>query len=387
MTVVALSARAAAARLAGRVRRHPVALAVTGGVIALQAVYQAGMALCPRMTMTACLAAAILVVLGASVIAMAARAAWLGAAAARAVAALPSAAPPEALAGAARRAGIRRIRCLAGSGATAFCAGLLAPRVYITAAAVTTLGPGALDAVLVHEAAHARRRDPLRRLAARAASDALFYLPLARWCPGRPAPRRRPARAAPFSRGGDRVGRRADRRGLAGDVPGPGRPRLGRPGVTGHARPAPRRGTARHRGGLGDNDPERKPRVAPGGSVRGFGELEAAIMDRIWSADGPLLVRQVHATLRPERAYNTVLTVVEILYRKGWLAREKEGRAYRYRATVTREDYAAGLMGEALDASTDRAATLRRFAERIGPDEAGQLHEALEQARRAGERR
>ena len=121
--------------------------------------------------------------------------------------------------------------------------------------------------------------------------------------------------------------------------------------------------------------------------MRGFGELEAAIMDRIWSADGPLLVREVHATLRPERAYNTVLTVVEILYRKGWLAREKDGRAYRYQATVTREDYAAGLMGEALDASSDRAATLRRFAERIGPDEAGQLHEALEQARRAGERR
>src|SRR6266851_5101183 len=107
-------------------------------------------------------------------------------------------------------------------------------------------------------------------------------------------------------------------------------------------------------------------RVAPGGSVRSFGELEAAIMDRIWSAEGPLLVRQVHATLRPERAYNTVLTVVEILYRKGWLTREKDGRAYRYQATVTREDYAA---------------------ERIGPDEAGQLREALEQARRAGEHR
>src|SRR5258708_6872829 len=88
---------------------------------------------------------------------------------------------PGAPAGAARRAGIRRVRCLAGRGATGFCAGLLAPRVYITAAAVPRLGPGALDAVLVHEAALARRRDPLRRLAARAASDALFYLPLARW--------------------------------------------------------------------------------------------------------------------------------------------------------------------------------------------------------------
>src|SRR6266568_6563262 len=129
--------------------------------------------------------------------------------------------------------------------------------------------------------------------------------------------------------------------------------------------------------------------VTAGGGVRSFGELEAAIMDRVWRAGRPVLVREIWADLRPERepAYNTVLTVVEILYRKGWLAREKAGRAYRYRATVTREDYAAGLMGEALDASSDRAATLRRFAERIGPDEAGKLREALEQARRAGERR
>jgi predicted transcriptional regulator len=38
-----------------------------------------------------------------------------------------------------------------------------------------------------------------------------------------------------------------------------------------------------------------------------------------------VLVREIHGWLRPERepAYNTVLTVVEILYRKGWLAREK----------------------------------------------------------------
>jgi Zn-dependent protease with chaperone function len=174
---VSLPARATAAQLAARARRHPVA----GGVIVLQAVYSAGMAICPRMTMTACLAAAIVVVLGASVTAVAARAAWLAASAARAVAALPRAAPPVALAGAARRAGIRRIRCLAGTGAAAFCAGLLAPAVYVTAGATSALGPGELAAVLAHEAAHAGRRDPLRRLAARAAADVLFYLPLVRW--------------------------------------------------------------------------------------------------------------------------------------------------------------------------------------------------------------
>ena len=121
--------------------------------------------------------------------------------------------------------------------------------------------------------------------------------------------------------------------------------------------------------------------------MRGFGELETAIMERIWSAEGPLRVREVQQTLRPERAYNTVWTVVEILYRKGWLAREKDGRAYRYHATVTRAEYTASLMGEALEASTDRPATLRKFAERIDPDEAEQLRQALKAARRAGRQR
>lgn len=125
--------------------------------------------------------------------------------------------------------------------------------------------------------------------------------------------------------------------------------------------------------------------IQPGGGVRSFGELEAAIMDRVWSAGQPLLVRDVHRTLRPERAYNTVLTVVEILYRKGWLAREKDGRAYRYRATVSREDYTAGLMGEALEASGDRVAALRSFVGRIDPAEARELRRMLDQALREGD--
>ena len=118
--------------------------------------------------------------------------------------------------------------------------------------------------------------------------------------------------------------------------------------------------------------------------MRSFGELEAAIMDRVWRLGRPVLVREIWADLRPERepAYNTVLTVVEILYRKGWLAREKDGRAFRYRATVTREDYTAGLMGEALEASSDRVAALRSFVEHIDPAEARQLRRMLDQALR-----
>jgi predicted transcriptional regulator len=76
--------------------------------------------------------------------------------------------------------------------------------------------------------------------------------------------------------------------------------------------------------------------------------------------------------------------VVEILYRKGWLAREKDSRAYRYHATASRDDYTAGLMEEAFEASTDRLATLRRFVRRINPAEAAQLAAMLDEARRDG---
>jgi hypothetical protein len=59
----------------------------------------------------------------------------------------------------------------------AFCAGLLRPRVYVSAGAVALLDEAALNAVLAHERHHARRRDPLRFAAGRVLARALFYLP------------------------------------------------------------------------------------------------------------------------------------------------------------------------------------------------------------------
>ncbi|MFJ3620648.1 BlaI/MecI/CopY family transcriptional regulator [Streptomyces iakyrus] len=120
-----------------------------------------------------------------------------------------------------------------------------------------------------------------------------------------------------------------------------------------------------------------------------FGELEAAIMDAVWDAGRPLRVREVLERLDrdPEPAYNTVHTVTEILHRKGWLSKEKDGRAYQYGATKSREEYVAGLMGEALSAAEDRKATLARFVQQMQPGEAEELHRLLGQAvaRLAGE--
>ncbi len=62
----------------------------------------------------------------------------------------------------------------------AFCAGLLRPRIYLSTGAVQTLSVSELDAVMAHEAHHARLRDPLRVLIARVLSDALFFLPAVR---------------------------------------------------------------------------------------------------------------------------------------------------------------------------------------------------------------
>jgi Zn-dependent protease with chaperone function len=59
----------------------------------------------------------------------------------------------------------------------AFCAGLVRPRVYISTAAVSLLDAPALEAVLAHEAHHARRRDPLRMAAARVLARACFFVP------------------------------------------------------------------------------------------------------------------------------------------------------------------------------------------------------------------
>jgi len=119
--------------------------------------------------------------------------------------------------------------------------------------------------------------------------------------------------------------------------------------------------------------------------VRGFGDLEAVIMDRLWSWGVAATVRDVVDDLRRERtiAYTTVMTVMDNLYRKGWLRRERDGRAWRYEPTASREEYSARLMSEALASSADQTAALVHFVEQMSQAETEALRAALRrQARR-----
>jgi predicted transcriptional regulator len=105
--------------------------------------------------------------------------------------------------------------------------------------------------------------------------------------------------------------------------------------------------------------------------MRGFGELEAVIMQRVWDHGRPVTVRELFDELVRQRAiaYTTVMTTMDNLHRKGWLAREKEGKAYRYTATASREEYSARLMREALDDGGDTQAVLTHFVAQMDGEE------------------
>jgi predicted transcriptional regulator len=116
--------------------------------------------------------------------------------------------------------------------------------------------------------------------------------------------------------------------------------------------------------------------------MRQFGELEAVIMDRLWQWGRPALVREVVDDLHEDRplAYTTVMTVMENLYRKGWLRRHRDGRAWRYEPAGSSSGYTAALMSNALATSTDRRTALAHFVLQMSPHDAALLQQALDQA-------
>lgn len=117
--------------------------------------------------------------------------------------------------------------------------------------------------------------------------------------------------------------------------------------------------------------------------VKGLGELEAQVMDRMWSAARPMTVREVLTEVNATRdlAYTTVMTVLNNLHKKEWLRREMVARAWVYSPVATLEQYSARLMESALSASSDSGATLVHFVQAMHPDEIQALQAALRQAK------
>ncbi|MBD9732946.1 BlaI/MecI/CopY family transcriptional regulator [Streptomyces sp. H28] len=112
---------------------------------------------------------------------------------------------------------------------------------------------------------------------------------------------------------------------------------------------------------------------------RPLGELEDAVMTRVWKWNRPVTVREVLEDLQKERsiAYTTVMTVLDNLHQKGWVRREAEGRAYRYEAVSTRAAYAAALMNDAWSQSDNAAAALVAFFGMMSEEQRQALTDAV----------
>jgi predicted transcriptional regulator len=117
--------------------------------------------------------------------------------------------------------------------------------------------------------------------------------------------------------------------------------------------------------------------------MQGLGELEAAVMDVLWRAEQPVKVREVLEQLNTDRklAYTTVMTVLDNLHRKQWVARELEGKAYLYEPAFSREEAAARALRDVLDSSGDPEAALMHFVATVSDEETDVLRAALRKKR------
>ena len=113
--------------------------------------------------------------------------------------------------------------------------------------------------------------------------------------------------------------------------------------------------------------------------VRGFGELEAVIMDRLWTRNAVSTVRDIFDDLSQDRriAYTTVMSTMDNLHRKGILTRERVAQAYHYRPVMTREEYSATLMRASFDPRGDTDLVLTHFLEQMPAEESARVQDAL----------
>lgn len=112
-------------------------------------------------------------------------------------------------------------------------------------------------------------------------------------------------------------------------------------------------------------------------------EAELRLMEVIWQR-GQATVAEVTASLPPPPiAYNSVLTTMRILERKGYVAHDEAGRAFIYRPLLGREEAAGHAVGHVLSRFFDNSAgslALRLIEnERPSGDELARLKALIEQ--------
>jgi predicted transcriptional regulator len=108
---------------------------------------------------------------------------------------------------------------------------------------------------------------------------------------------------------------------------------------------------------------------------RWLGRLEREVMDIVWRG-GRVSVRDVQASLSRTVAYTTVMTTLDRLYKKGFVERERDGRAFLYRALQSHVEAARPLLSNLVDAVGERDAALLDELELLVKEKRKQLQDA-----------
>lgn len=120
-----------------------------------------------------------------------------------------------------------------------------------------------------------------------------------------------------------------------------------------------------------------------------FGPLEWKVLEAMWQTPGEASVRDLQPHF-PDIAYTTLMTTLDRLYRKGVLARTKQGRAFFYSQRLTRSEFESARVASALRVALKRddaalGPLMSYFVEAVSDRDHDLLDEleALVRARRA----
>ena len=120
-------------------------------------------------------------------------------------------------------------------------------------------------------------------------------------------------------------------------------------------------------------------------------EAELRLMDVLWQA-GPSTVQQVLEALpkKSQLAYNSVLTTIRVLEKKGYLRHIKDGRAHVYRPLVERAEASRSEirhLAHRFFKNSHEMLALNILEERgVDADELRRLRQLLEQTQQDGNR-
>ena len=104
-----------------------------------------------------------------------------------------------------------------------------------------------------------------------------------------------------------------------------------------------------------------------------LGKLEADVMRLLWQQPKQTVLEVEDRLLRKrEIAHTTVLTTLDRMYRKGYLTREKQGKAFVYAPRYSREEFERTMAQEVLGALLGGLGepVLSTFVELVSTDEA-----------------